>query len=85
MATVVALLDVPAQCRSAADGDVVQDAALLLGKSVAVAIEEGVAVLAEDVGDLEAWPVHGRGSPGRVASRSSGLWVASTAAGETWV
>ena len=39
----------------------------------------------EDVGHFEPRPGHGRGSPGQGASRSSGLRVVSTAAGETWV
>ena len=81
----VALLDVPAQRRGPAGGDVVQGAALLGREPVAVAIEEGVAVSPEDVGHFEPGPGHGRDSPGRGASRSSGLRVASTAAGETWV
>jgi hypothetical protein len=85
VAAAVALLDVAAQGGGAAGGDVAEDAASIVGEAIAVSFEERVGVSPEDVGDFEAWPGHGRASPGRVARRSSGLWVASTARGETWV
>ena len=62
-----------------------QGATLFLGGPLAVAIKEGVGVLPEDVGDFDRGPGHGCGSPGRGASRSSGLRVVSPAVGETWV
>jgi hypothetical protein len=83
--TEVALLDVSAQLSGPADGDVAEDAALLVGETVAVSFEERVSVPAEDVGDFDPGPGHGRTSPGRAARRSSGLRVASAARGETWV
>jgi hypothetical protein len=85
VAALIAFLDVAAQFGGPADGDIMEDETLFVGEPGAVAIEEGIAVSSEDVGDFEPWPGHGRVSPGRVARRSSGLWVASTAAGETWV
>ena len=85
MAAVVALLDVSAQGGSPAGGDVAQGAALLRRERAAVAVEEGITIVAEDLGHFEPRSGHGRDSPGRGSSRSSGLRVAWTAAGETWV
>ena len=86
MPALVALLDVPAQRRGPAGGDVAQGAALLGRERVAVAIEEGIAVLSEDIGHFEPRSGHGRGRPSvGGASRSSGLCVACRAAAETWV
>ena len=85
VAAAVALLDVSAEGGGAAGGDVAEDATPLGGERAAVAVEEGVPMGPEDVGDFEAWSVHGRASPAGGSIRSSGLRVASTAAGETWV
>jgi hypothetical protein len=85
MAAPVAGLDVSAQRRRAAPGQVGQGAPLLRGERAAVRVAEGVAVLPDDVGDLEPGPGHGRGPPpASRSSRSRGLTVARTAAGETW-
>ena len=85
VAAAVAGLDVAAQGGGPAGDDVAQGAALLAGEPVAVSTEEGIAVPSDDVGHFDSGPRHGRASPGRAASRSSGLSVASTAAWETWV
>ena len=85
MVAVIAPLDVPTQGSRPAGGDVAQGAALLRREHVAVAVEEGVSIRADDLGHFEPRSVHGRASPGRGPIRSKGLRVASTAAGETWV
>ncbi len=78
----VARLDMPAQGRRAAAGQVDQGTALLRGEGIPVRLEEGVAMSPDDVGDLDPWPVHGRSLR---SSRSSGLDVVRNASGETWV
>ena len=82
----VALLDMPAQRRGPAGRDVAQGAALLGRERVAVAVEEGVTMVPEDIGHFEPRSRHGCGRPSvGGTSRSSGLCVASRAAVETWV
>ena len=86
MPALVALLDVPAQRRSPAGRDVAQGAALLGRERVAVAIEEGITMVAEDIGHFEPRSGHGCGRPSvGGGSRSSGLCVACRVAVETWV
>ena len=86
MPALIALLDVSAQGRGPAGGDVLQGAALLGREHVAVAFEEGIAVLSEDLGHFELRPGHGFGRPSvGGSSRSSGLCVACRVAAETWV
>ena len=86
VAAPVAVLDVPAQGRRAAAGQVGQGTPLLRREGVAVGVEERVPVGPDDVGHLEPGPGHGRGPPPDArSSRSRGLTVARTAAGETWV
>ena len=85
MAAVIAFLDVSAQGGSPAGGDVAQGATLLRRERVAVAVEEGITIVADDLGHFEPRSGHGRDSPGKGSSRSRGLRVAWTAAGETWV
>ena len=46
------------QRRGPAGGDVAQGAALLRRKRVAVPLEEGIAVLSEDLGYFEPGPGH---------------------------
>ena len=84
MSALVALLDMPAQSRGPAGGDILQDAALLVRCDVTITTKEFVAVLSKDIGHFELGPSHRCDSPGREASRSSGLCVASTAVGEMW-
>ena len=82
----VALLDVSAQRRGPAGRDVAQGAALLGRERVAVAIEEGITMVAKDIGHFEPRSGHGCGRPSvGGASRSSGLCVACRVAAETWV
>ena len=86
MAAVIALLDVSAQGGSPAGGDIAQDAALLRRQRAAVAVEEGITVVSEDIGHFEPRSRHGRGRPFVAGgSRSSGLCVACRVAAETWV
>ena len=82
----VALLDVSAQRRSPAGRDVAQGAAPLGRERVAVAIEEGITMVAEDIGHFELRSGHGCGRPsGGGGSRSNGLCVACRVDVETWV
>ena len=86
MPALIAGLGVTSQRRGSADGDILQDAALLGREYVAVPFEESIAVLSEDVGHFELRPSHGFGRPSvRDPSRSSGLCVASRDPAETWV
>ena len=63
-----------------------QGAALLGRERVAVPLEEGIAVVPEDIGHFEPRSGHGWRRPSVGGpSRSSGLCVASRAAAETWV
>ena len=86
MPALVALLDVAAKRGGPTDGDVAQGAALPGRECAAVPIEEGIAVLSEDVGHFEPGTGHGLGlTPTEGSRRSSGLCVAPRAAAETWV
>ena len=86
MPAAVTLLDMPAQSRSPAGGDVAEGAALLGRERVAVAVEEGIGKVSEDIGHFEPMSRHDWGRPSVLGtSRSSGLCVASRAAFETWV
>src|SRR5512143_3363134 len=58
VATPVALLDVATQRRGPAGGDVAQGTALLRRERAAVPLEEGIAVLSEDLGYFEPGPGH---------------------------
>src|SRR3954453_5644430 len=82
----VAPLDMAAKCGGPAGRDVAQGAALLRREHIAIEVEEGVAMVPEDIGHFEPVSRHGWSRPSFGGmSRSSGLWVASRAAVETWV
>jgi hypothetical protein len=59
MAAVIALLDVSAQGSRPAGGDVAQGATLLGRQRVAVAVEEGITRVADDLGHFEPRSGHG--------------------------
>src|SRR4051794_20409176 len=86
MPALVALLDMTAQRGGPTGRDVAQGTALLRREPIAAEVEEGVAMVPEDIGHFEPRSRHGCGpSSFGGMSRSSGLWVASRAAVETWV
>ena len=61
MPAAVALLDVPAQRGGPAGRDVLQSAALLRRERVAIPVEEGIAMIPEDIGHFEPRSRHGCG------------------------
>jgi hypothetical protein len=74
------------QGRRAAANQVDQSTPLLPRECVTSDVEEVVAVASDDVGHFDPWRGYDRALPAvSKSSRSSGLIVARTAAGETWV
>jgi hypothetical protein len=90
MRALVALLDVAAQCGSAAGADVTESLPLWWGDDVAPLLQEFLSILAKDIGHFEPMfshrllPSPSGVKPSRIARSSKGLCVACTLRTDTW-